>query len=124
MAPFPEEIPRRLIQLYTNKNETVLDPFAGSGTTNKVAMELGRKSVAVEISKKYCGLIKKKIKSVKFNSYDQKDIYSNDIELEIKRITDQIKKSQQDVKKNQLKLKKFYEKNKRKIKKKQLDLFD
>ena len=124
VAPFPEEIPRRLIQLYTNKNETVLDPFAGSGTTNKVAMELGRKSVAVEISKKYCGLIKKKIKSVKFNSYDQKDIYSNDIELEIKRITDQIKKSQQDVKKNQLKLKKFYEKNKRKIKKKQLDLFD
>ena len=87
-------------------------------------MELGRKSVAVEISKKYCGLIKKKIKSVKFNSYDQKDIYSNDIELEIKRITDQIKKSQQDVKKNQLKLKKFYEKNKRKIKKKQLNLFD
>ena len=124
VAPFPEEIPRRLIQLYTNRNETVLDPFAGSGTTNKVAMELGRKSVAVEISKKYCGLIKKKIKSVKFNSYDQKDIYSNDIELEIKRITDQIKKSQQDVKKNQLKLKKFYEKNKMKIKKKQLDLFD
>ena len=66
-APFQEEIPRRLIQLYTNKNETVLDAFAGSGTTNKVAMELGRKSVAVEISKKYCGLIKKKIKSVKFN---------------------------------------------------------
>ena len=54
-----------------------------------------------------------------FNSVGVKDI-----ELEIKRITDQIKKSQQDVKKNQLKLKKFYEKNKRKIKKKQLDLFD
>ena len=124
VAPYPEEIPRRLIQLYTNKNETVLDPFAGSGTTNKVAMELGRKSVAVELSKKYCSLIKKKIKNVKFNSYDQTKIYSNDVELEIKRITDQIKKSQQDVKKNQLKLKKFYEKNKKRIKKSQLNLFD
>ena len=124
VAPYPEEIPRRLIQLYTNKNETVLDPFAGSGTTNKGAMELGRKSVAVELSKKYCSLIKKKIKNVKFNSYDQTKIYSNDVELEIKRITDQIKKSQQDVKKNQLKLKKFYEKNKKRIKKSQLNLFD
>ena len=124
VAPYPEEIPRRLIQLYTNKNETVLDPFAGSGTTNKVAMELGRKSVAVELSKKYCSLIKKKIKNVKFNSYDQTKIYSNDVELEIKRITNQIKKSQQDIKKNQLKLKKFYEKNKKRIKKSQLNLFD
>lgn len=124
VAPYPEEIPRRLIQLYTNKHETVLDPFAGSGTTNKVATELGRKSVAVELSKKYCSLIKKKIKNVKFNSYDQSKIYSNDVELEIKRITDQIKKSQQDVKKNQLKLKKFYEKNKKRIKKSQLNLFD
>jgi len=124
VAPYPEEIPRRLIQLYTNKNETVLDPFAGSGTTNKVAYELGRKSVAVEISKEYCNLIQKKIKLTKFNSYDQSDIYSHDINLEIKRITDQIKKSEQDVKKNKLKLKKFYEKNKTKIKKSQLSLFN
>ena len=36
-APFPEEIPKRLIQLYSFKNDVILDPFAGSGTTAKVA---------------------------------------------------------------------------------------
>ncbi len=49
IAAFPEEIPRRLIKLYSFKGETVLDPFTGSGTTNKVAMELGRNSYGYEI---------------------------------------------------------------------------
>jgi site-specific DNA-methyltransferase (adenine-specific) len=57
VAPYPEEIPSRLIKLYTYKNEIVLDPFAGSGTTCKVAYELGRRSIAVELSKGYCNLI-------------------------------------------------------------------
>ena len=42
VAPFPLELPRKLIQLFTFKGDTVLDPFAGSGTTNKAARELGR----------------------------------------------------------------------------------
>ena len=76
VAPFPEEIPKRLIQLFTFKGEYVLDPFAGCGTTNKVAKELGRKSIAFEMSKEYCNLIKTKVRTVKFNStndeeYDQ-----------------------------------------------------
>src|SRR5947209_17482753 len=49
IAAFPEEIPRRLIKLFSFHGETVLDPFLGSGTTMKVAQELGRNSWGYEI---------------------------------------------------------------------------
>jgi len=82
VAPYPDELPKRLIQLYTFKGETVLDPFAGSGTTNKVAKQLGRYSIAVELSKDYCKLIKEKVTNIKFNS-DTEDIYKEIDELEL-----------------------------------------
>lgn len=59
-APFPEELPRRIIKLHSFVGDTVLDPFLGSGTTTKVAMELGRNSVGYEINKAYLSIIKKK----------------------------------------------------------------
>jgi modification methylase len=83
VAPYPEEIPRRLIQLYSFKNEIVLDPFAGSGTTNKVAIELGRKTIAVELSKEYCKLIKKKVSSAKYD-ISNNEIYDHGIAYAIK----------------------------------------
>jgi len=49
ISAFPDEIPYRLIKLYSFVGETVLDPFVGSGTTIKVAKELGRNSVAYEL---------------------------------------------------------------------------
>jgi len=49
VAAFPEEIPRRLIKLFTYTGETILDPFLGSGTTMKVAKELGRNSWGYEV---------------------------------------------------------------------------
>jgi DNA modification methylase len=49
IAAFPDEIPYRLINLFSYVGETVLDPFAGSGTTNKVAATLRRNSVGYEI---------------------------------------------------------------------------
>jgi len=52
-APFPEEIPWRLIQLYSYPGELVLDPFAGSGQTLKVARRLGRRYVGYETIEKY-----------------------------------------------------------------------
>lgn len=82
VAPFPEELPKRLIQLYTFKGDVVLDPFAGSGTTNKMAKQLGRNSIAVELSKDYCSLIEKKLMSVEFNS-DIEDVYKEVSEEEI-----------------------------------------
>ena len=49
-APFPDELPKRLIKLYSFYGDTVLDPFLGTGTTSKVAIELGRKSIGYEIN--------------------------------------------------------------------------
>lgn len=61
IAAFPEELPYRAIKLFSYKGETVLDPFLGSGTTMKVARELGRNSVGIEIKKSIIPIIKKKL---------------------------------------------------------------
>jgi len=61
-APFPIELPYRLIQLYTFEDEIVLDPFVGSGTSCIAALKTKRKYVAYDIEKKYCDLAEKRIK--------------------------------------------------------------
>ncbi|MFN8526184.1 MAG: site-specific DNA-methyltransferase [Chloroflexota bacterium] len=53
-APFPEELPYRLMRMYSFVEDTVLDPFAGSGTTCAVAKRLGRKSIGVDLDPGYC----------------------------------------------------------------------
>jgi site-specific DNA-methyltransferase (adenine-specific) len=53
-APFPRELPRRLILLYSYEQDLILDPFVGSGTTCLAASELGRRSIGVEIDPEYC----------------------------------------------------------------------
>jgi DNA modification methylase len=60
-APFPEELPKRLIKFYTYLGDTVLDPFLGSGTSCKVAKAWGRKSIGYEIDKSYKDEIHEKI---------------------------------------------------------------
>ena len=52
-AVFPQAIPEWFIKLFTKEGDWVLDPFAGSGTTLRVAHRLGRNSVGVEVQKKY-----------------------------------------------------------------------
>lgn len=59
LAPFPDELPYRLIKGYSYITETVLDPFLGMGTTLKVAKRLGRKSIGYEINTDYKSLINK-----------------------------------------------------------------
>lgn len=61
VAAFPEEIPRRLIKLYSFVGETVLDPFLGSGTTAKVAKELGRSSWGYEVDLELKNVIARRI---------------------------------------------------------------
>src|SRR5436189_619299 len=61
IAAFPEEIPKRLIKLFSFHGETVLDPFLGSGTTMKVAQELGRSSWGFEIDRGLGKIIKQKL---------------------------------------------------------------
>ena len=60
-APYPVELPKRLIKLYTFPNQIVLDPFLGSGTTTKVAMELKRNSIGIELNPKFVEMIKKRL---------------------------------------------------------------
>lgn len=61
IAAFPEELPFRIIKLYSYIGETVLDPFLGSGTTMKVARQLKRNSVGIEIIKDLEKIILEKI---------------------------------------------------------------
>jgi len=61
IAAFPEELPYRAIKLFSYKNEMVLDPFVGSGTTMKKARELGRNSIGYEIKKSLVTIIKEKL---------------------------------------------------------------
>lgn len=58
-APFPEELPHRLIKLYSFVGDTVLDPFLGSGTTAIAAKRLKRNAVGYEINPDYIKLAKK-----------------------------------------------------------------
>ncbi len=60
-APFPEEIPYRIIKMHTALGETVLDPFLGSGTTLKICRITGRKGIGFEINQEYRELIKTRI---------------------------------------------------------------
>ena len=61
-APFPEELPHRLIQLYTFKEEVVLDPFCGSGTTCIAALRNGRHYLGYEINPDYVALAHRRIR--------------------------------------------------------------
>ncbi|MDR1783669.1 MAG: thermonuclease family protein [Dysgonamonadaceae bacterium] len=61
LAMFPEELPARLIKMFSFPCETVLDPFMGSGTTALAAAKLGRNSVGYEINPAFIPIIKEKI---------------------------------------------------------------
>lgn len=60
-APFPEELPYRLIQLYSFKGDVVLDPFCGSGTTCLAAIKTERNYIGYDIEKKYVKLAQDRI---------------------------------------------------------------
>jgi site-specific DNA-methyltransferase (adenine-specific) len=61
-APFPIELPRRLIQLYTFEGDVVLDPFCGSGTTCLAALESDRYYIGYEIKQEYVDLAMRRIR--------------------------------------------------------------
>ncbi len=60
-AMFPEELPKRVIKMFTFADDYVLDPFLGSGTTAKAALNLSRNAIGYEINEKYLEMIKEKI---------------------------------------------------------------
>ncbi len=60
-APFPIELPKRLIELYSFENDIILDPFAGSGTTAIAAKTTNRNYIMIDINSDYCKLAKERI---------------------------------------------------------------
>ncbi|MCS7142230.1 MAG: site-specific DNA-methyltransferase [Aigarchaeota archaeon] len=64
-AAFNEQVPRRLIRMFSVIGDTVLDPFLGTGTTMKVAMELGRNCIGYEVDESLKEIIREKVSSVK-----------------------------------------------------------
>lgn len=75
IAMFPEELPKRLIKMFAFAGDTVLDPFAGSGTTTLAAKNLGRNSVSYEINPEFIPIIKQKLNA------NQKDIHNTTFEF-------------------------------------------
>jgi site-specific DNA-methyltransferase (adenine-specific) len=73
-APFPEELPHRLIQLYTYKGDIVLDPFCGSGTACLSALKDGRHYIGYDIEPSYVKLAEKRIKE----HLNQLNIFENE----------------------------------------------
>jgi site-specific DNA-methyltransferase (adenine-specific) len=62
-APFPLELPRRCIKMFSYVGDTILDPFMGSGTTLIAAGMTGRKVIGVDVDKGYCKLAQKRIEN-------------------------------------------------------------
>ena len=63
-APFPVELPRRFIEMYTYKGEVVLDPFMGSGSTAVAAERTGRQWVGYDVSEEYAEITRKRVAEV------------------------------------------------------------
>lgn len=60
-APFPAELAERLIRMFSFAGDTILDPFAGTGTTNLAALAAGRNSIGVEIEPAYLAMARERL---------------------------------------------------------------
>lgn len=81
LAPFPIELPERLIKAYTYISETVLDPFAGMGTTAKAALKLNRNIILYEINKNFLKIIENNIPNQFFVKHKKEVIIQNGEEI-------------------------------------------
>lgn len=93
LAMFPEELPRRLIKMFSFVEDTVLDPFLGSGTTSLAAKNLNRSCIGYEINEDYLPVIKEKLglrqtnifQDVRFEILKQKELRT-DFRKEIEKL--------------------------------------
>lgn len=70
----PVSLMKELVSLFTNKGQTILDPFMGSGTTGVACVKLGRKFIGIELEEKYFGIACERIRK----AYDQPDLFIED----------------------------------------------
>ena len=75
VAPFPEEIPKRLILLYSYENEVILDAFCGSGTTCKMALIHDRHYIGIDISEEYCNIARQRVADAKMIKDSQPELF-------------------------------------------------
>jgi predicted GIY-YIG superfamily endonuclease len=93
LAMFPEELPKRLIKMFSFVGDTVLDPFLGSGTTSLTAKNLDRNSIGYEINEEFLPIIKEKLglkqssffQNTSFEIIKQEDMRT-DFKVEIERL--------------------------------------
>jgi len=78
LAMFPEELPKRLIKMYSFVGETILDPFLGSGTTTLAAKNSNRNSIGYEINKSFKEIITKRL------SLDKNELFEKEFIVEFK----------------------------------------
>lgn len=76
-APFPIEIPNRVIQLFSFKHDLILDPFLGSGTTAAACVNLNRHYIGIEQSEEYCEIAEKRVAEAKMIKDSQPDLFRN-----------------------------------------------
>lgn len=74
-AAFPEELPEWFIKLFTLENDTVLDPFMGSGTTLTVANRMMRNSIGIDVVPEYYEMVKQQLKPVELYLFEPKIVY-------------------------------------------------
>ncbi|MCX7966505.1 MAG: DNA methyltransferase [Syntrophorhabdaceae bacterium] len=93
LAMFPEELPKRLIKMFSFIGETVLDPFLGSGTTSLAAKKLCRNSIGYEINEDFIPIIKEKLGINQFSLFQdskieiiKQDVINKDFREEIKKL--------------------------------------
>ncbi len=79
-AAFPQELPEWFIKLFTKENDTVLDPFMGSGTTLSVANRMKRNSIGIEIVPEYYKMVKDQLKPVELYLLEPKIKYEKTYE--------------------------------------------
>ncbi len=93
LAMFPEEVPRRLIKMFSFVNDTVLDPFLGSGTTSLAAKKLERNSIGYEINPEFLPLMKEKLdleQKMMFEESNFEIISQNKANIDYKQIAKQL----------------------------------
>jgi site-specific DNA-methyltransferase (adenine-specific)/site-specific DNA-methyltransferase (cytosine-N4-specific) len=74
-AAFPDALPEWFIKLFTKENDTVLDPFMGSGTTNFVAQRMNRNSIGIEILPEYYNMVKSELDNQEKTLFTQLELY-------------------------------------------------
>jgi site-specific DNA-methyltransferase (adenine-specific) len=76
-AAFPDSLPEWFIRLFTNENNTVLDPFMGSGTTVIVARRMGRNAIGIDIVQEYVDIVKSKLEPFNNVLFDNRESYES-----------------------------------------------